>query len=118
LKSDGKGFLLSRKQEELPEYPVTKNVVNNNIAEATNVIFSSKCTFGEGSLIVGDKVIADSGLDYYFSGYLLLNKQRISNKTAENKQARCNAGHMQKPRIIKETAYKWQRFGNQIPNKR
>ncbi|MEN5378766.1 SusC/RagA family TonB-linked outer membrane protein [Sphingobacterium kitahiroshimense] len=62
FKPEREGVLLSKKQTELPEYSVAKNLVKNNIAHATNVSFISQYSFDEGSTNVGDNLGTGSRL--------------------------------------------------------
>jgi len=61
FKPEREGGLLSKKQTELPEYAVAKNVLENNIAYATSVNFISQYSFEEDSTSVRDSVIPQSG---------------------------------------------------------
>ena len=62
FKPEREGVLLSKKQTELCEFSVSKNVLEINIAQATNVSFISQYFFGECSTNVRDNLGTGSGL--------------------------------------------------------
>ncbi|KKX46657.1 hypothetical protein [Sphingobacterium sp. IITKGP-BTPF85] len=89
-------------QKELYEDPVAKIAIINNVVQATNAVFGSQYSSGEGSLIVGDKVIPNSGLDCHSFVLSLPIQQRKNNEITEKYQI-----------ISKELAMKQQKISKQ-----
>ncbi|WP_037526603.1 hypothetical protein, partial [Sphingobacterium sp. IITKGP-BTPF85] len=125
FKPEREGVLLSRKQTELPEYSVAKNVFENNIAQATNVSLTDRLSdAGEGMVILRDCLVPEYGLARQSMGRSLIGdcqyteqtviKEHRKGKQGVTESARRSLQEVKnKPRNGNEWAMKCQTNGNE-----